>query len=177
MNTITQDYYLTPHFRIFELMCKDSYSNINTFPRVNKNIINFLFALEEFRVWYNKPMNINSCFRSEEVNDRVGGSVKSNHLTATAIDWDVSTIIYGMSPERLKQFRENVIRKWLELGEKYGYFVEVEINSTWIHLSFNTNADRNINRIGRNRVSNVAGSNLKKYFSRKATQVSYNYNL
>ena len=45
-----------------------------------------LLCFEPMRKWYDKPLKVNSFFRSKEVNKAVGGASTSQHLFGEAID-------------------------------------------------------------------------------------------
>ena len=79
---------LSPHFTLGEL-CKTSAKGIDNTPShaavLNRKTLceNWL---EPLRQRYNKPILINSGFRSEAVNKAIGGVKGSNHLTGCAVD-------------------------------------------------------------------------------------------
>ncbi|HMN49571.1 MAG TPA: D-Ala-D-Ala carboxypeptidase family metallohydrolase [Ignavibacteriaceae bacterium] len=53
------------------------------------NIVPTIRVLQELRNWYNKPIIINSSYRSPAYNKLVGGSKNSLHLDFNAIDFTV----------------------------------------------------------------------------------------
>ncbi len=73
---------LSDHFRVSELACP-----LTGVIKTATNYFgdggvkdNFIFDLEELRTVYDKPMIVNSCCRSLEHNNAVGGHVRSLHM-------------------------------------------------------------------------------------------------
>ena len=85
---------------------------------------------EPLRVWYNKPIKINSFFRSLEVNKLVGGSATSQHCKGEAID-----ISAGSKAENKKLF--DYVCKNLDFDQ-----VINEYNFTWVHISYKPKGNR-----------------------------------
>ena len=87
--TINKMMKLSEHFTLAEL-CKTSVKtadgNIPSHVHI-ENLKNLCENwLEPLRQRYNKPILINSGFRSEAVNKAIGGVKGSNHLTGCAVD-------------------------------------------------------------------------------------------
>ena len=101
---------LTPHFRLFELANNEGDKSI---PQMilSPEFDDFMALLEEFRVWWDRAMNCNSCFRQVEYNKRIGGASNSLHLLALAFDWPV-TLTYSQ--------RVAVYTRWKAICEKAG---------------------------------------------------------
>ena len=85
---------LSPHFTLGELT-KTSVKGVNNVPpqEAIENLKRVCEWLEHLRAQYNllysdgsHPIIINSGYRSEAVNKKVGGSPTSNHLTGCAVD-------------------------------------------------------------------------------------------
>ena len=85
---------LSPHFTLGELT-KTSVKGVNNVPpqEAIENLTRVCEWLEHLRAQYNllysdgsHPIVINSGYRSEAVNKKVGGSPTSNHLTGCAVD-------------------------------------------------------------------------------------------
>jgi uncharacterized protein YcbK (DUF882 family) len=85
---------------------------------------------EPLRVWYNKPIKINSFFRSLEVNKLVGGSSTSQHCKGEAID-----ISAGSKEENKKLF--DYVCKNLDFDQCIN-----EYNFTWVHISYKSKGNR-----------------------------------
>lgn len=73
-----------------------------------------------------KPVNINSWFRSVEVNNSVGGSKTSSHLSGFAVDFWVK----GMTNDQICDSVDSA-------GIKYDQLID-EFNGKkyWVHVSF-----------------------------------------
>jgi uncharacterized protein YcbK (DUF882 family) len=85
---------------------------------------------EPLRVWYGKPIKINSFFRNLEVNKLVGGSSTSQHCKGEAID-----ISAGSKAENKKLF--DYVCKNLDFDQCID-----EKNFTWIHISLKAKGNR-----------------------------------
>ena len=92
--SINKDAKLSDHFTIGELT-KTSAKGIDNTPS-HAAVLNLKNLcenwLEPLRQRYNKPILINSGFRSEAVNKAIGGVKGSNHLTGCAVDIRVTGI-------------------------------------------------------------------------------------
>lgn len=71
---------------------------------INDEVDTFLTMLQQFREWYNKPMTVNSCYRQQTFNKKVGGDKNSAHLRACALDWAIK----GHTETQ----RMNVYKQW-----------------------------------------------------------------
>ena len=85
---------------------------------------------EPLRVWYGKPIKINSFFRSLEVNKLVGGSATSQHCKGEAID-----ISAGSKTENKKLF--DYVCKNLDFDQCIN-----EYDFTWVHISYKPKGNR-----------------------------------
>ncbi len=88
-------------------------------------------VFEPLRVWYAKPIKVNSFFRNEALNKAVGGSKTSQHRFGKAIDIDAGSVA-----ENKKLF--NYIKENLNFDQ-----VINEHNFSWIHVSYNKGNNRN----------------------------------
>lgn len=75
---------LTPNFSMFEFGLLSESK-----PELISNAIRICTDLEVIRVWAQSPIRITSGYRSPEHNARVGGSPRSKHLAAKAVDFQV----------------------------------------------------------------------------------------
>jgi len=97
---------MTENFNIMEFASKDGAD----FPQeVIKNLYELAKNLEVIRAYYDKPIKVNSGYRSLNHNKSVGGSVKSQHLLGKAAD----LVIEGITPEQLA----NGIQMLIDDGE------------------------------------------------------------
>jgi uncharacterized protein YcbK (DUF882 family) len=93
-----------------------------------KLVANQLF--EPLREWYGKPIKINSFFRCEELNKKVGGSKTSGHVLGNSIDIDAGSI-----EENKKLF--DYIKDNLMFDQLIN-----EYNFSWVHISYKKNSNR-----------------------------------
>ena len=94
--------------------------------------------LEPLRALINKPIIINSGFRSKELNDRVKGSATSQHCFGEAVDIRVN----GLKADELFEIIKNNQQIF---GDNLGQCILEKVGSSeWIHLSIKTERYRNI---------------------------------
>ena len=132
---------LTPHFTLEELTHTDHRTLDNTPTEREKCIINgkevFVNAvanlprladfLEQLKVVLgNKPIMVNSAFRSEAVNTAVGSSNKSDHRRGCAADIRVP----GMTPDEVTR---------AIIGSSLPYQQVIREFDRWTHVAITTN--------------------------------------
>lgn len=86
--TAEKNVLLSPHFKLYELANNKGKTNLPQWedsPESRK----FVYCLELFRLWYKKPIVIESGYRQEAYNKKVGGDSRSAHLIGCAADWHV----------------------------------------------------------------------------------------
>lgn len=88
-------------------------------------------CFEPLRALYGKPIKVNSFFRCDELNKKVGGSATSQHVKGMAIDMSAGSkaenkILFDLCKENLK---------WDQLINEYDY--------SWVHISYNKGKNRN----------------------------------
>ena len=88
-------------------------------------------CFEPARIWYNKPIKINSFYRSLALNKAVGGSATSQHVKGEAID------LTGGSKEENKKIFE-----WIKNNLVFDQLIN-EYDFTWVHVSYNETKNRN----------------------------------
>ena len=81
-------------------------------------------CFEPLRTWYNKPIKVNSFFRCESLNAKVGGSKTSQHEKGEAID-----ISGGNKEENKKLF------DWCKENLEFDQLIN-EYDFTWVHISY-----------------------------------------
>ena len=99
--------------------------------QLNNMILVATMCFEPIRLWYGKPIKINSFFRSEAVNKAVNGSPTSDHMKGHSIDLDAGSReenkkIFDFAKENL-QFDQLIFEN---LGD-------------WIHISYRREGNRN----------------------------------
>lgn len=127
---------LTPHFQLEEL-CATTHKDL---AKINleeaKKIMGRMYQLagfaERIRAIIGKPLIINSGFRCVKLNNKVGGSLTSQHLYAEAIDIRVS----GKSAKEVFQILSASDLKYEQLIlEKVG-------NAQWVHVSIGSKKEK-----------------------------------
>lgn len=89
------------------------------------NLLKLLAAVNIVRAVYGSPLYVSSGYRPKEVNDAVGGSPKSSHLTCQAVDF---------------HDRDGKFAAWclanLDVLEQAGLYMEdPRWTVGWVHLS------------------------------------------
>jgi len=117
---------LSEHFTLEELTHSEvaERKNLDNTPNALEvsNLVRLAVLLEEVRSLLNKPILLNSGFRSKAVNDSVGSKDTSQHRIGCAADIRVP----GMTP---KQVVEAVI------ASNIGYDQIIEEFGSWTHIS------------------------------------------
>ena len=92
-----------------------------------KDIAENLF--EPLRKWVGGPIKINSFFRSENLNQAIGGSSRSQHCQGRAIDLD-DTFGHKTNAEMFEHIKNNLSYDQIiwEFGD--------DTNPDWVHVSY-----------------------------------------
>lgn len=88
-------------------------------------------CFEPLRLWYDKPIKINSFFRCDALNTAVGGAKGSQHIKGEAID-----ISGGSKEENRKIF------DWCKANLIFDQLIN-EYDFTWVHISYKMGMNRN----------------------------------
>jgi hypothetical protein len=92
---------------------------------------------ESLRDWVNGPIKINSCFRSEELNTRIGGASSSQHMANNGAAMDIDdTYGYRTNAEMFFYIKDN-----LEFDQMIWEFGDDD-NPDWVHVSYNRGDNR-----------------------------------
>ena len=92
-------------------------------------------CFEHLREWYGKPIKINSFFRCDELNKKVGGAIGSQHSKGEAIDMSA-----GSKEENKKLF------DWCKANLKFDQLIweyGSDEGPAWVHISFRAGDNRN----------------------------------
>lgn len=120
---------ITDNFNLTEVRCKGSGDLL-----INQDVLAHAKRLQEFREWYNRPMPVNSWYRSEAHNKAVGGAINSQHLLGVATDIALPPDFYWMKKDRQEQFIKNCREKWFALGGRgfgiYNTFMHFDSRKT-----------------------------------------------
>jgi hypothetical protein len=87
-------------------------------------------CFEPLRLWYGKPIKINSFFRSDLLNRAVKGSLTSQHKKGEAIDIDA-----GSREENKKLF------EWIKANLIFDQVIN-EYDYSWVHVSYSNKKNR-----------------------------------
>ena len=124
---------LSPNFTLQELTVSETAvrRGLDNTPNATEiaNLVRVAGLLEQVRKLINKPIIINSAFRSKAVNDAVGSKDTSQHRIGCAADIRVP----GMTP---KQVVEACIKA------NIGYDQIIEEFGSWTHISVPDSAAR-----------------------------------
>lgn len=86
-------------------------------------------VLDPLRIWYGKPITVNSGYRCPVLNKAVGGAATSQHMSGQAADIDTGD-------RQQNKLLFEYIRKSLPFDQLID-----ESNFAWVHISYR--ADRN----------------------------------
>lgn len=116
---------LSPNFTLEELTFTNHRKYDNTPPpRIVEQLTITAKALEEVRSLLGTPVNVNSGYRSHDLNKAIGGAKLSQHVTGQAVDFTARK--YG-SPD-------DVVKAIMDSNIQYDQLIR-EFDS-WIHISF-----------------------------------------
>lgn len=122
--------YLTSHFTLAELIHTDLRKFDNTPPdAILPNIQRMAETLEAVRTLLgDKPIHINSCYRSKKVNDAVGSKDTSKHREGLAADFKCQC--FG-SPLAIV---ETISASTIPFDQLILEFFNPETGAGWVHL-------------------------------------------
>lgn len=126
---------ITQNFRLSEFACGQHYYCSPEF------ICFVVDVLQPFRSWYNRPININSGYRTAAHNRAVGGDTNSLHLTAMAIDFNLPAEYRSFGYDRRREFIANIKVKWFDLCRKSGAYGQMTVHNGWLHLGMSRNRE------------------------------------
>lgn len=88
---------ISVNFKIKEFACKDGSETIVIHEE-------FVQKLQQIRNYFNKPVTINSAYRTREHNKREGGSSNSYHIKGRAFDLAIA----GISPNEMARYAQSI---------------------------------------------------------------------
>lgn len=148
----TMEEQITKNFTLSELTYSDTalkygLSNIPSDAEYNNMKALCENVLQPLRDALNKPIKVNSCFRSSQVNAKVGGAKSSQHLCGKAADIE----IIGMNNYDLACYiRDNF--NFDQLILEFATNLKNDPNDGWVHVSWNGSSNRKqcltINKLG-----------------------------
>lgn len=111
----------------------DNTPSSDTIVRIKALVVNILQPVREH---FNKPVVVNSGYRSPKLNRAVGGSVTSDHMLGCAADIE----IIGIPNHELAEWISNNLRFTQVILEFYTLGVP---DSGWIHISYDSSRLKN----------------------------------
>lgn len=112
------DVQLSTHFNSKEFACKDG-------SRIIFISDELLEVLEEIREHFNKPITINSGYRTIAYNKKVGGVTNSKHCMGLASDIKIT----GVTPREIYSYIDSLYPNIYGLG-LYDTFVHIDVRHT-----------------------------------------------
>ena len=109
---------LSTNFTVKEFACNDGSDAILIAPRL-------VMILQSVRSYFNKPVTINSAYRTPQYNKQVGGVTNSQHCYGTAAD----IAIKGVTPTQVANYVRTLMPDWGGVGI-YSTFTHVDVRET-----------------------------------------------
>lgn len=125
---------LTENFKLIEF-CQEEGVNIPQL-RITPDFLEFVDAVQEFRSWYGRPINISSAYRNQQLNTSCGGSANSSHLIGLAIDFYLPREYFTFEHDRKQEFLNNCKNKWIEICRKYNKPCQCNFYDSYLHIGF-----------------------------------------
>jgi hypothetical protein len=121
---------LTEHFSLEELTVSEiaARKGLDNAPNETEisNLQRTALLLEQVRALLNKPIIINSAFRSKPVNDAVGSKDSSQHRIGCAADIRVP----GMTPKQVVQACIDANVPYDQIIEEFGSWTHISVPNT-----------------------------------------------
>jgi len=112
----------------------DNDPNIDQLKRIQLAAENIF---EPLREWVAGPVKINSCFRSAELNKRIGGAQSSQHCANNGAAFDLDdTYGHKTNAEMFYHIKDNL--DFDQLIWEFG----TDKNPNWVHVSYNEGNNR-----------------------------------
>jgi hypothetical protein len=108
---------LSANFTVKEFACKDGSDKV----LIDTNLVEIL---QKIRDHFGKAVVINSAYRNEAYNRKIGGASKSQHINGTAADIRIS----GVTPEEVAKYAEHLLANSGGIG-LYPAFTHVDVRA------------------------------------------------
>ena len=109
---------LSTNFKVSEFACKDGSDTIF----ISASLVN---VLQKIRTHFGKAVNINSAYRTEAYNKKVGGATYSQHQYGTAAD----IVVNGVDPKTVAAYAEKLLPGTGGIGI-YDGFVHIDVRTS-----------------------------------------------
>ena len=109
--------YLSKNFKVSEFKCNDGSDTI----LVSDKLVDLL---QNIRDHFGAAVTINSAYRTESYNKKIGGATKSQHVNGTAAD----IVVKGATPLEVAQYVEHIMPDHGGIGV-YQTFTHVDVRS------------------------------------------------
>lgn len=109
--------YLSTNFQVKEFACHDGSDII----KIDTELVSLL---QNIRTHFNKPLTLNSAYRTPTHNRRVGGVSNSQHVYGTAAD----IVVSGVNPSEVAKYAEFLMPNKGGIG-LYSTFTHVDVRS------------------------------------------------
>lgn len=120
--------YIPKHFKLEELLVTNSDKDNTPSWEAIVNLSKLCeHVLDPLRIAFKRPININSGFRSSEVNKAIGGAKNSQHCLGIAADITAGD----------KQINKELFDLILKSGLSFDQCID-EKNYQWIHISYSS---------------------------------------
>ena len=117
----TDDSKLSENFKVSEFACKCGCSTV----KIDEKLVTYL---QKIRDHFGVPITINSGYRCDTHNKKVGGASGSRHTKGQACD----IVVKGIKPKEVAKYAESIgiLGVGLYETDKDGYFVHVDTRTT-----------------------------------------------
>jgi uncharacterized membrane protein YqhA len=115
---------LSANFTVKEFKCNDNTDKI----LIDIDLVNLL---QKIRTHFNKPVTINSAYRTPTYNKKVGGASNSQHLKGTAAD----IVVSGVSPVIVAMYAEEIVAGGVGLYDNFVHIDTRSVKYRWIMLN------------------------------------------
>ena len=109
---------LSTNFRVSEFACSDGTDTIF----ISEGLV---AILQQIRSHFGKPVTINSAYRTEAHNKKVGGEAYSQHKYGVAAD----IVVQGVKPQEVAKYAETLLPNTGGIGI-YSTFTHVDVRKT-----------------------------------------------
>lgn len=137
----TKDYQLSEHFNLRELTRSQTAARLGIYNLPSADVVNRLRdlcvqVLEPVRLHFMTPIMPDSGYRSQALNEAIGGAKTSQHCKGEAVDFEVP---YVSNYDLAAWIRDNLTFDQLILE----CYIVGKPHSGWVHVSYKAGANRN----------------------------------